>query len=63
MIGTDLWPLVDPAAARAVGTGPGTSASTSAGTSTATGTDRPGTPPPEIPIRAVAELIERLERM
>jgi hypothetical protein len=63
LIGTDLWPLVDPAVARAVGTGPSTGTVTSAGASTATGTDRPGTPPPEIPIRAVAELIERLERM
>ena len=46
VIGTDLWPLVDPAAAR-----------------TASTTGRPGGRPPEIPVRAVAELIERLERM
>ena len=52
LIGTDLWPLVDPAAI----------------TSTATATDVAGANPPdgrpaEVPIRAVAELIERLERM
>jgi len=47
VIGTDLWPLVDPAAL----------------TGAAAPTDRPGARPPEVPIRAVAELIERLERM
>lgn len=45
LIGTDLWPLVDPA------------------TLAAAGSDRPGGRPPEVPVRAVAELIERLERM
>jgi hypothetical protein len=49
VIGPDLWPLVDPAAA--------------AKANAAAGTDRSGARPPEIPIRAVAELIERLERM
>jgi hypothetical protein len=48
VIGTDLWPLVDPAAASGAA---------------AANTDRPGARPPDIPIRAVAELIERLERM
>lgn len=49
VIGTDLWPLVDPAmTAKAAGPG-------EAG--------KPGARPPEIPMRAVAELIERLERM
>lgn len=45
IIGADLWPLVDPAAAKA--------ASDAA----------PSARAPEVPIRAVAELIERLERM
>jgi hypothetical protein len=48
LIGTDLWPLVDPAAI----------------TSTAAaGAGLPNGRPAEVPIRAVAELIERLERM
>lgn len=46
VIGPDLWPLVDPAAA-----------------AEAARVARAGGRPPEIPIRAVAELIERLERM
>lgn len=45
LIGTDLWPLVDPAALKAAGTA------------------EPGGRQPEVPIRAVSELIERLERM
>jgi hypothetical protein len=45
LIGTDLWPLVDPAMLTSAGSG------------------HPGGRPPEVPIRAVAELIERLERM
>lgn len=45
LIGTDLWPLVDPAALAAPGTA------------------QPAGRPPEVPLRAVAELIERLERM
>ena len=45
LIGTDLWPLVDPAAAVAAGAG------------------GPGGRQTEVPIRAVTELIERLERM
>ena len=51
LIGTDLWPLVDPAAPKTTDAGSGT------------GAGRPGTRPPEVPIRAVAELIDRLERM
>ena len=51
LIGTDLWPLVDPVAPKTTDAGSGT------------GAGRPGTRPPEVPIRAVAELIDRLERM
>ncbi|MBS2546466.1 hypothetical protein KGQ19_06270 [Catenulispora sp. NL8] len=47
LIGADLWPLVDPKA--------GAIAAAQAG--------QPGARPTEVPIRAVAELIERLERM
>lgn len=53
VIGRDLWPLVDPAAMAGAGK--------TAGPDTAAG--GPRTHQPEIPIRAVAELIERLERM
>ena len=53
LIGTDLWPLVDPAAIT----------STTAATTAAAGAKPPNGRPAEIPIRAVAELIERLERM
>ncbi|MEY9935355.1 putative membrane protein YgcG [Catenulispora sp. GP43] len=77
VIGADLWPLVDPSTVRTAGTGgdaragSGTGTSSGNGTSSGsgtssgrgTGTDRPGARPPEVPIRAVAELIERLERM
>ena len=49
LIGTDLWPLVDPAAITS--------------TTAAAGANPPNGRPAEIPVRAVAELIERLERM